>query len=296
MVTIAQALAHATAGAALSDDALASLRFETELLLMNAAGCTRASLLTWPARELEPAVLATFEQTLKRRLEGEPLAYILGVREFWDFELVVSPAVLIPRHETELLVETALEIAAGREGVQHLLDLGTGSGAIAIALARAAERYRVIGVELSPEALLVAQENGSRLAGENLDFVQGSWLSNEVCADIASRWHAQSADLVDIIVSNPPYIAPGDPHLTEGDLVHEPALALSCEEFGLAAIHTIVRQSKQMLKQGGWLLFEHGFDQREPVASALLAAGFVAVECLPDIAGRDRVTRGRLGV
>jgi release factor glutamine methyltransferase len=263
---------------------------------MNAAGCTRASLLTWPARELEPAVLATFEQTLKRRLEGEPLAYILGVREFWDFELVVSPAVLIPRHETELLVETALEIAAGREGVQHLLDLGTGSGAIAIALARAAERYRVIGVELSPETLLVAQENGSRLAGENLDFVQGSWLSNEVCADIAGRWHAQSADLVDIIVSNPPYIAPGDPHLTEGDLVHEPALALSCEEFGLAAIHTIVRQSTQMLKQGGWLLFEHGFDQREQVASALLAAGFVAVECLPDIAGRDRVTRGRLGV
>ena len=280
MVTIAQALAHATAGAALSDDALASLRFETELLLMNAAGCTRASLLTWPARELE----------------GEPLAYILGVREFWDFELVVSPAVLIPRHETELLVETALEIAAGREGVQHLLDLGTGSGAIAIALARAAERYRVIGVELSPEALLVAQENGSRLAGENLDFVQGSWLSNEVCADIASQWQAHSAGLVDIIVSNPPYIAPGDPHLTEGDLVHEPALALSCEEFGLAAIHTIVRQSQQMLKQGGWLLFEHGFDQREPVASALLAAGFVAVECLPDIAGRDRVTRGRLGV
>ena len=200
MVTIAQALAHATAGAALSDDALASLRFETELLLMNAAGCTRASLLTWPGRELEPAVLATFEQTLKRRLEGEPLAYILGVREFWDFELVVSPAVLIPRNETELLVETALEIAAGREGVQHLLDLGTGSGAIAIALARAAERYRVIGVELSPETLLVAQENGSRLAGENLDFVQGSWLSNEVCADIAGRWHAQSADLVDIIV------------------------------------------------------------------------------------------------
>ncbi|MBT5907379.1 MAG: peptide chain release factor N(5)-glutamine methyltransferase, partial [Gammaproteobacteria bacterium] len=197
---------------------------------------------------------------------------------------------------TELLVETALEIAAGREGVQHLLDLGTGSGAIAIALARAAERYRVIGVELSPEALLVAQENGSRLAGENLDFVQGSWLSNEVCADIASQWHAHSADLVDIIVSNPPYIAPGDPHLTEGDLVHEPALALSCEEFGLAAIHTIVRQSTQMLKQGGWLLFEHGFDQREQVASALLAAGFVAVECLPDIAGRDRVTRGRLGV
>ena len=280
MVTIAQALAHATAGAALSDDALASLRFETELLLMNAAGCTRASLLTWPARELE----------------GEPLAYILGVREFWDFELVVSPAVLIPRHETELLVETALEIAAGREGVQHLLDLGTGSGAIAIALARAAERYRVIGVELSPEALLAAQENGSRLAGENLDFVQGSWLSNEVCADIASQWQAHSAGLVDIIVSNPPYIAPGDPHLTEGDLVHEPALALSCEEFGLAAIHTIVRQSQQMLKQGGWLLFEHGFDQREPVASALLAAGFVAVECLPDIAGRDRVTRGRLGV
>ena len=143
---------------------------------------------------------------------------------------------------------------------------------------------------------MVAQENGRRLAGENLDFVQGSWLSNEVCADIASQWQAHSAGLVDIIVSNPPYIAPGDPHLTEGDLVHEPALALSCEEFGLAAIHTIVRQSKQVLKQGGWLLFEHGFDQREPVASALLAAGFDAVRmptrhCRPG-PGHARQARG----
>ncbi len=153
MVTIAQALARGTSGATPVDETALSLRFEAELLLMNALGYNRASLLTWPEREIAPSALASFEQALNRRLAGEPIAYILGTKEFWDFELVVSPAVLIPRPETELLVESALEIVAHREGIQHLLDLGTGSGAVAIALARAAERIRVIGTDLSCDAL-----------------------------------------------------------------------------------------------------------------------------------------------
>jgi release factor glutamine methyltransferase len=294
MVTIAQALARATSGATPVDETAESLRFEAELLLMNALGYSRASLLTWPEREVAPSALASFEQALSRRLAGEPIAYILGTKEFWDFELVVSPAVLIPRPETELLVESALEIVAHREGIQHLLDLGTGSGAVAIALARAAERIRVIGTDLSCDALTLARENGGRLAGDNLGFVQGSWLCHELCAAIAEYWKADAAGLVDVIVSNPPYIAPEDPHLSRGDLVHEPALALSCDDAGLAAIKTIVSESKRVLKRGGWLLFEHGFDQRDAVADLLRAAGFDSIECLQDIAGQDRVTRGRL--
>ena len=233
MVTIAQALARATSGAVSVDETAVSLRFEAELLLMNALGCSRASLLTWPEREISPSAHASFEQALSRRLAGEPIAYILGTKEFWDFDLVVSPAVLIPRPETELLVESALEIMTHREGIQHLLDLGTGSGAVAIALARAVERFRVIGTDLSTDALALARKNGTRLAGDNLGFLQGSWLSRELCAAIGEYWQADAAGLVDVIVSNPPYIAPGDPHLLHGDLVHEPALALSSDDAGL---------------------------------------------------------------
>ena len=294
MVTIAQALARGNSGTVSVDETALSLRFEAELLLMNALGCNRASLLTWPEREIDPAALASFEQALNRRLAGEPIAYILGKKEFWDFDLIVSPAVLIPRPETELLVESALETVTHREGVQHLLDLGTGSGAVAIALARAAERFRVIGTDLSTDALAIARKNGSRLAGDNLGFVQGSWLSHELCAAIGEYWQAEAAGLVDVIVSNPPYIAPGDPHLLRGDLVHEPTLALSCDDAGFEAIKTIVIESNKVLKRGGWLFFEHGFDQRDAVAGLLRAAGFDSIECLRDIAGQDRVTRGRL--
>lgn len=294
MVTIAQALARATSDAVSVDERAVSLRFEAELLLMNALGCSRASLLTWPEREISPSALASFEQALSRRLAGEPIAYILGTKEFWDFDLVVSPAVLIPRPETELLVESALEIMTHREGIQHLLDLGTGSGAVAIALARAVDRFRVIGTDLSTDALALARKNGTRLAGDNLGFLQGSWLSRELCAAIGEYWQADAAGFVDVIVSNPPYIAPGDPHLLHGDLVHEPALALSSDDAGLEAIKTIVIESKRVLKRGGWLLFEHGFDQRDAVAGLLRASGFDSIECLRDIAGQDRVTRGRL--
>ena len=280
MPTIAQLLSTARAEA-FGDSWL----LETELLLMAALDCRRETLMTWPEREVaaEPAVL--FERFVARRRRGEPIAYITGRRAFWDFELSVSPAVLIPRPETELLVEVCLELAAVRSGAQTLLDLGTGSGAIAIALARSDPRFKVLGVDVSAEALAVARSNARRLAGGNLSFVEGSWLSPLVRAALAEE--------VDIIAANPPYIAPQDVHLEEGDLRFEPPLALSCGERGLSAFRLIVEQSSAVLKPGGWLVFEHGCDQREAVAALMRRAGFCDVECLQDLAGLDRVTRGR---
>jgi release factor glutamine methyltransferase len=280
MPTIAQLLSTARAEA-FGDSWL----LETELLLMAALDCRRETLMTWPEREVaaEPAVL--FERFVARRRRGEPIAYITGRRAFWDFELSVSPAVLIPRPETELLVEVCLELAAARSGVQTLLDLGTGSGAIAIALARSDPRFKVLGVDVSTEALAVARSNARRLAGGNLSFVEGSWLSPLVRAALAEE--------VDIIAANPPYIAPQDVHLEEGDLRFEPPLALSCGEQGLSAFRLIVEQSSSVLKPGGWLVFEHGCDQREALAALMRRAGFCDVECLQDLAGLDRVTRGR---
>jgi release factor glutamine methyltransferase len=280
MPTIAQLLSTARAEA-FGDSWL----LETELLLMAALDCRRETLMTWPEREVaaEPAVL--FERFVARRRRGEPIAYITGRRAFWDFELSVSPAVLIPRPETELLVEVCLELAAARSGAQTLLDLGTGSGAIAIALARSDPRFKVLGVDVSTEALAVARSNARRLAGGNLSFVEGSWLSPLVRAALAEE--------VDIIAANPPYIAPQDVHLEEGDLRFEPPLALSCGEQGLSAFRLIVEQSSSVLKPGGWLVFEHGCDQREAVAALMRRAGFWDVECLQDLAGLDRVTRGR---
>ena len=280
MPTIAQLLSTARAEA-FGDSWL----LETELLLMAALDCRRETLMTWPEREVaaEPAVL--FERFVARRRRGEPIAYITGRRAFWDFELNVSPAVLIPRPETELLVEVCLELAAARSGAQTLLDLGTGSGAIAIALARSDPRFKVLGVDVSTEALAVARSNARRLAGGNLSFVEGSWLSPLVRAALAEE--------VDIIAANPPYIAPQDVHLEEGDLRFEPPLALSCGEQGLSAFRLIVEQSSSVLKPGGWLVFEHGCDQREAVAALMRRAGFCDVECLQDLAGLDRVTRGR---
>lgn len=280
MPTIAQLLSTARAEA-FGDSWL----LETELLLMAALDCRRETLMTWPEREVAAEPAALFERFVARRRRGEPIAYITGRRAFWDFELNVSPAVLIPRPETELLVEVCLELAAARSGAQTLLDLGTGSGAIAIALARSDPRFKVLGVDVSTEALAVARSNARRLAGGNLSFVEGSWLSPPVRAALAEE--------VDIIASNPPYIAPQDVHLEEGDLRFEPSLALSCGEQGLSAFRLIVEQSSSVLKPGGWLVFEHGCDQREALAALMRRAGFCDVECLQDLAGLDRVTRGR---
>lgn len=252
-------------------------RFEAELLLAHALGKTRAWLFAWPEFEPERAQRGAFERLVAARERGEPIAYLIGRREFRALDLVVTPAVLIPRPETELLVERALErIPADSDAA--IADLGTGSGAIALALAHERPRARVLASDASADALSVARANAERLGLANVAFAHGDW-----CAALGDA-------RFDVIVSNPPYIAAGDPHLREGDLRYEPAAALASGSDGLDAIRAIVARAPAHLREGGWLLFEHGWDQAERVRGLLAAAGFADVRSEVDIEGRDRVT------
>ncbi|MGE0875081.1 MAG: peptide chain release factor N(5)-glutamine methyltransferase [Burkholderiales bacterium] len=264
-MTVAQALAGAGIDAR-----------EARLLLAAASGFSQASLLAHTERELPAEVAARFLEAAARRRNGEPVAYILGRREFYGIELAVTPAVLIPRHETELLVERALALAPAR-----VLDLGTGSGAVAIALRRALPRARVVAVEASAAALALARRNAVKL-GVEIDFRHGIWFE------------PVRGERFDVVVSNPPYVATGDPHLAQGDLRFEPREALVAGSDGLGAIRAIVREAPAYLSPGGWLLLEHGIGQAEPVRELMRAAGLEGVETWPDLAGIARVTGGRV--
>jgi release factor glutamine methyltransferase len=258
-------------------------RLEAELLLAHALGVTRAKLYAWP--ELVPDVDARtrFERSVEARASGEPVAYLLGHREFRKLDLAVSHAVLIPRPETERLVELALEcIAADRD--MRVADLGTGSGAIALAIASERPRARVLATDASTDALAVARANAERLALGNVTFAQGDWC--DALGD--ARFH--------VIVSNPPYIAESDPHLDAGDLPREPRAALASGADGLDAIRQIVACAPSNLEPDGWLLLEHGWDQASRVRALLERAGFVDVESARDDAGHERVTFGRARV
>ena len=255
-------------------------RIDAELLLAHALGASRVKLYAWP--ELVPDAKASerFERMIEARASGEPVAYLVGHREFWKLDLAVSPAVLIPRPETERLVELALErIAPDRE--ERIADLGTGSGAIALAIASERSRARVLATDASVDALAVARANAERLALRNVSFAQGDWCD------------ALGAARFGVIVSNPPYIADDDPHLGAGDLRREPRAALASGADGLDAIRRIVACAPSHLDPGGWLLLEHGWDQASRVRALLENAGFAAVESVRDDAGHERVTLGR---
>ncbi|MBX6317150.1 peptide chain release factor N(5)-glutamine methyltransferase [Pigmentiphaga sp.] len=257
---------------------------EARMLLERALGVNRAWLIAHDDEPLPEAGVARFEDWAARRRDGEPMAYLLGEREFMGHLFHVSPAVLIPRPETELLVETALahvrEIPSPR-----LLDLGTGSGAIAVSLALARPDAQVDATDLSPEALAVAAGNARRL-GARVALLEGSWYEalNESAA----------APIYDVIVSNPPYIAAGDPHLSQGDLRHEPDMALTDHADGLQALRDIARGAPAWLKPGGALWMEHGWDQAGQVRDLLRAAGFRHVESRRDLAGIERISGGSL--
>ena len=228
---------------------------------------------------IDAAAQQRFEALLARRIEGEPVAYLIGRRGFWAFDLLVSPQTLIPRPETELLVELALERAPPAAGLR-MADLGTGSGAIALALAHERPQAQVIAVDVSEGALEIARANAQALRLHNVEFRHGDWL-----APLAGeRFH--------LIASNPPYIGDDDPHLREGDLRFEPARALSSGPDGLEAIDTIIRDAPAHLHPGGWLLLEHGWEQGEALRGLLSAAGFDAVSTHRDLEHRDRVTLG----
>lgn len=259
-----------------------SARLDAELLLMRVTGLDRAGLIAHGERELAPEDAERYGTLLARRAAGEPVAYLTGAREFWSLPLRVTPAVLIPRPETEVLVERALaRLPHDRDPA--IADIGTGSGAIAIALAHERPHARIAATDASADALAVAQDNAARLGCTRISFRLGQWL--------APLGH----ETFDLIVSNPPYVRLGDPHLLEGDVRFEPRAALAAGPDGLDAIRAIAFQARAHLARGGWLLLEHGFDQRDAVQTLLRHYGYRDIQTYRDYAGHDRVTEARHG-
>jgi len=269
--TVAQALAQC--GLVPSD---------ARAILAHAVGKNRAWLAAHPEERLTRSQAESFFAFAKRRRGGEPIAYLTGTREFWGLSLAVTAAVLIPRPETEALVEFALSVLP-EDRTMRVLDLGTGSGAIALALAHERPRAQVLATDYSRAALEVAQENAQRLAFSNVCFLVSDWYT---CVP-GGAW--------DLIVSNPPYVAPGDPHLSEGDLSFEPAIALTADDAGLAALRAIVTGAYPRLALGGWLIVEHGFDQSVAVQALFQSTGFEKVTPLRDLAGIPRIVAGGAG-
>ncbi|CAI0744981.1 Release factor glutamine methyltransferase [Serratia entomophila] len=256
-----------------------SARRDAEILLGFVTGRARTFLMAFGETLLTPPQQQQLETLLARRERGEPVAYLVGEREFWSLPLSVSPATLIPRPDTECLVELALERLPAQPC--RMLDLGTGTGAIALALASERPACAVTGVDLHPEAVALAQHNAQKLNIGNAQFLQGSWF-----APLAGQTFA-------LIVSNPPYIDAADPHLAQGDVRFEPGSALVAADRGLADLAAIVRQAPQYLQPQGWLLLEHGWQQGNSVRELLQAAGFSAVATHRDYGGNDRVTLGQ---
>lgn len=252
-------------------------RLDAELLLVHVLGKPRSWLIAHADDALSATHAGAFAALVQRRAAGEPVAYITGHRGFWTLELEVTPATLIPRPETELLVELAL----ARMDVQsHVVDLGTGSGAIALAIARECPTSSIVATDASADALAVAARNAIKHGIANVRFVHGDWLT------------PLAGDTFDLIVSNPPYIEADDPHLAQGDLRFEPATALASGADGLDDIRRIVAQARAHLAPGGWLLMEHGWNQGAAVREVLSSAGYSEVFTAQDLEDRDRVSGG----
>ncbi len=252
-------------------------RLDAEVLLMHLCGLDRSRLIARNETALTGEQQQRLENLLHRRQRGEPIAYLTGVREFWSMELNVTPATLIPRPETELLVEKALE-PIPHNAQWTIADLGTGSGAIALALAKELPRCRIIATDTSPTALDVAKSNAKKFGLTNIEFRAGDWFT------------PLAGEMLDMIVSNPPYIRADDPHLEQGDVRFEPATALVSGADGLDAIRHIALHAREYLKPGGWLLFEHGWDQAEAIGALLHRHGYRDMVCHRDLAGHARVT------
>ncbi len=273
MATIAEALRDARESLVNSDSA----QLDAELLLCESLCCERSYLFTWPEKTLRPEQLAKFQGLMSRRLTGVPVAHILGCRDFWDLQLAVDDSTLIPRPDTETLVEEALALFP--DGVQRVLDLGTGTGAIALALASEWPKSNVLGVDKNPDAVLLATKNKQANRINNASFQQSSWF--ECLPD---------GETFQLIVSNPPYIDQGDPHLSQGDVRFEPLSALVADEHGIADLRFIVEQSPRYLHEGGYVILEHGFQQAAQVRELFSARGFCSVGSRRDMAGHERIT------
>ncbi|WP_017735156.1 peptide chain release factor N(5)-glutamine methyltransferase [Pseudomonas sp. CBZ-4] len=254
-------------------------RLDAELLLAAALGKPRSYLHTWPEKIVSSEDALTFASYLQRRRGGEPVAYILGQQGFWKLDLEVAPHTLIPRPDTELLVEAALELLPATP--TQVLDLGTGSGAIALALASERPAWKVTAVDRVLEAVALAERNRQRLHLNNVTVLNSHWFS------------ALQGHTYDLIISNPPYIADNDPHLVAGDVRFEPASALVAGRDGLDDLRHIIKEAPKHLNAGGWLLLEHGYDQAAAVRDLLLSEGFDEVHSRIDLGGHERITLGR---
>jgi release factor glutamine methyltransferase len=273
--TLQQALRWGQAQLPNSDSA----RLDAEVLLAFALQKTRVYLYTWPEAQLEGAAHTTFTQLINVRASGQPIAYLTGTQEFWSLPLLTNRHTLIPRADTELLVELALNLLPAAP--LRALDLGTGTGAIALALASERPQWQLTGTDRVPDAVELARANAKQLGLHNVAFWQSDWFA------------ALTGEPYDVIVSNPPYIDAADPHLTQGDVRFEPSSALTAPRAGMADIEHIAQQAGAHLNTGGWLLLEHGWQQGSAVRDCLTAAGLVAVATHRDIAGRDRATLGQ---
>jgi release factor glutamine methyltransferase len=280
-LSIAQCLQLAQELEFISDSA----RLDIELLLCHILQKNRTYLFTWSDKMLSPEQAEDFLHFFNRRKSGEPIAHILGQREFWSLPLAVNNSTLIPRPDTELLVELVLELFAedSVERQRTCLDLGTGTGAIVLAIASEKAQWQLMGVDKSADAVALAEKNRRALQFAQVQIRQSDWFS------------AISAQQFDVIVSNPPYIDPQDPHLDQGDVRFEPRSALIADKHGLADIELIVQQGWNYLHEQGWLLLEHGYDQGQAVRDLLTARGFVQMQTRTDLGGNERVTFGRKG-
>ncbi|MEE3087162.1 MAG: peptide chain release factor N(5)-glutamine methyltransferase [Pseudomonadota bacterium] len=273
-VTIKQALDVAAGELSQSD----SPRLDAELLLAHILSVERSHLYAHPEQTLSCVVCQRFDVLVRRRAQSEPIAYLLGEKSFWDLTLKVSPAVLIPRPETELLVETALGLGVCTASLQ-VADLGTGSGAIALAVGKSRPRWRITGTDISPYALEIARQNRETLGLGNVAFKEGSWCD------------VLPGGTMDIIIANPPYIAPDDPHLTLGELRYEPVMALRADSDGYRDLQCIAAQAREKLASGGWLLMEHGYAQQETLQALLRDFGYSDVKGKKDLAGVPRMVQ-----
>ncbi|MEO0367780.1 MAG: peptide chain release factor N(5)-glutamine methyltransferase [Pseudomonadota bacterium] len=272
----------------LLDDGTATLhaisdtpRIDAEVLMQEVLQRPLAWLLAYAETYAAPEHIADFYALLKRRSEGEPIAYILGKKEFWSLELTVNHHVLIPRPETETLVDAVLDYIPATQAIK-ILELGTGSGAIALALAKERPHTQIIAVDVSEDALVVARHNADKFDLSNIEFIQSDWFT-----ELANR-------SFDIIVSNPPYVAPGDPHLQQGDLIAEPDVALIGRGDGLGDIRHICELSRDHLSPQGLLMLEHGWDQATKIKDIMSQAGFEDIQSYRDLNDIERCTSGVL--
>lgn len=273
--SIAEALRWA--GSQLADSPTAKL--DAEVLLAHVLAVERVYLLTWPERAVQPSAWQTFQQLVEQRMTGVPVAHLVGQREFWSLPLRVNASTLIPRPDTEVLVEAALQLSLPAEA--HVLDLGTGTGAIALALKSSRPQWQVSAVDRHLDAVLLAQHNAAEL-GLAIEVFQSDWFA---AVTPNQAFH--------LIVANPPYIDAEDPHLQQGDVRFEPLSALIAEQQGFADLAHIVSTAPKFIQPQGWLVLEHGWQQGEAVRKAMLARGYQEVTTVRDYANLDRVTLGQ---